>query len=110
MNQILDNIEMLFGNDWRFVFHQLSTFLMCGKLKSAYLIAVKGDRVDAIREIVELAEKTGQSKMVEICKKYLAQYEGKRRLLRGERHSKENIALTTTDDEQQNVYKREIFA
>ena len=46
---------------------------MCGKLKSAYMIAIKGDRVDAIREIADLAEKTGQSKMVEICKKYLAQ-------------------------------------
>ena len=51
---------------------------MCGKLKSAYLIAVKGDRVDAIREIAELAEKTGQSKMVEICSKYLSQYDKRR--------------------------------
>ena len=51
---------------------------MCGKLKSAYLIAVKGDRVEAIREIAELAEKTGQGKMVEICAKYLSQYEKKR--------------------------------
>lgn len=51
---------------------------MCGKLKSAYLIAVKGDRVEAIREIAELAEKTGQGKMVEICAKYLSQYEKRR--------------------------------
>ena len=72
---------MLFGNDLGFVFHQISAFLMCGKLKSAYLIAVKGDRVDAIREIAELAETTGQSKMVEICKKYMAQYERKKEAL-----------------------------
>ncbi len=51
---------------------------MCGKLKSAYLIAVKGDRMEAIREIAELAEKTGQGKMVEICAKYLSQYEKRR--------------------------------
>ena len=48
---------------------------MCGKLKSAYLIAVKGVRVDAIREIADVAEKSGQSKMVEICRKYLTQFE-----------------------------------
>lgn len=51
---------------------------MCGKLQSAYLIAVKGDRVDAIREIAELAEKSGLRKMVDICGKYLSQHEKKR--------------------------------
>lgn len=51
---------------------------MCGKLKSAYLIAVQGNRVDAIREIADVAEKSGQSKMVEICCKFLTQYEKQR--------------------------------
>ena len=44
---------------------------MCGKLKSAYLIAVREDRVEAIQEIAEVAMRTGQSKMVDICNKYL---------------------------------------
>ena len=51
---------------------------MCGKLKSAYLIAVKGNRVEAIREIAEIAWNTGQNNMVEICNKYLNQYRKKR--------------------------------
>lgn len=51
---------------------------MCGKLKSAYLIAVRGDRVEAIREIAEVALNSGQSKMVEICNKYLNQDAKKR--------------------------------
>lgn len=55
--------------------NKISAFIMCGKLKSAYLIAVKGVRVDAIREIADVAEKSGQSKMVEICRKYLTQFE-----------------------------------
>ena len=68
---------------------------MCGKLKSAYLVAVKGERVDAIREIAELAEKTGQGKMVEICAKYLSQHEKQReaqarRATRQRKHGAEN--------------------
>lgn len=58
--------------------NKINAFVTCGKLKSAYLIAVKGDRVEAIREIAEVAMNTGQSKMVEICNKYLNQYEKKR--------------------------------
>ena len=34
--------------------------------------------MEAIREIAEVAMNTGQSKMVEICNKYLNQYEKKR--------------------------------
>jgi len=58
--------------------NKINAFLMCGKLKSAYLIAVKGDRVEAIQKIAEVAANTGQSKMVEICTKYLNQYEKRR--------------------------------
>ena len=79
-----------------FFFFQISAFLMCGKLKSAYLIAVKGDRVDAIREIAELAEKTGQSKMVEICSKYLSQYDKR----------KQTQERRTTQRQQSAEYKR----
>lgn len=61
-----------------FSFLKISAFIMCGKLKSAYLIAVQGNRVDAIREIADVAEKSGQSKMVEICCKFLTQYEKQR--------------------------------
>ena len=59
-------------------FVQINAFVMCGKLKSAYLIAVKGDRVEAIQEIAEVAVNTGQTKMVEICTKFLNQYDKKR--------------------------------
>ena len=49
--------------------------MMCGKLKSAYLTAVKQERADVIRKIAEAASKTGQVKMVEICNKWLAQHQ-----------------------------------
>ena len=57
---------------------QIKAYVDCGKLKSAYLIAVKEDRVEAIQEIAETAMKTGQSKIVEICKKWLSQYQKRR--------------------------------
>ena len=68
----------LLGNNALVLLFQINAFIMCGKLKSAYLVAVKGDRVDAIQEIAEVAMNTGQSKMVEICNKFLNQYEKKR--------------------------------
>jgi len=88
----LEGLIKLLKND----INKISAFLMCGKLKSAYLIAVKGDRVDAIREIAELAEKTGQSKMVEICSKYLSQYDKR----------KQTQERRTTQRQQSAEYKR----
>ena len=101
---------MLFGNDLGFVFHQISAFLMCGKLKSAYLIAVKGDRVDAFVKSLTWQRRRFRVKWWKYARSIWLNMRGKRRLLRRERHSKENMALTTKDDEQQNVWKGEIFA
>lgn len=58
--------------------NKINAFIVCGKLKSAYLIAVKGNRVEVIREIFEIAMNTGQSNMIEICSKFLNQYKKKR--------------------------------
>ena len=59
-------------------FFQINAFITCGKLKSAYLIAVKGNRVEAIKEIAEIALNAGQSNLVDICNKFLNQYKRKK--------------------------------
>lgn len=47
--------------------------MACGKLKSAYLTAVKQDNPEMIiKQIAEAASKMGQVKMVEICTQWLA--------------------------------------
>lgn len=56
-----------------FLSYQIDAFLLCGKLRSAYLIAVKEKNLEAVQMIAEEAQKTGQTKTLSLCKKWLAQ-------------------------------------
>lgn len=44
---------------------------MCGKLKSAYLIAIKLNSALDVRRIMIAAEQSGQESVQSICKKWL---------------------------------------
>ena len=48
--------------------------MLCGKLKSAYLVAVKTERVNDVKRILESAEKGGQTAVKSICEKWLQQH------------------------------------
>ena len=50
---------------------QIKALVSCGKLKSAYLIAVKSKLVDEVRNISEIAGKAGQLPVRDICEKWL---------------------------------------
>ncbi|CAH1262608.1 ZFYVE26 [Branchiostoma lanceolatum] len=58
--------------------NKINAYILCGKLKSAYLIAVRGERVDDIRRIAGTAERHGQSAVKSICDKWLLGWEEKR--------------------------------
>lgn len=53
---------------------QTNAYVLCGKLKSAYLVAVKGERVDDVRKIQAAAEAAGQVSVKAICDKWLQQH------------------------------------
>ena len=50
---------------------KMNAYIMNGKLKSAYLIAIKMKRVDLVKHIDSLAERSGQLLIKEICNKWL---------------------------------------
>lgn len=50
---------------------QIKAFIACGQLKSAYLLAVKFERLDDIECILQEAEKLGQTAIKKICLKRL---------------------------------------
>ena len=54
------------------LFFQINAYVLCGKLRSAYLIAVKGERVEDIQRIGAAAERSGQTAVKKICEKWLA--------------------------------------
>ena len=56
-----------------FFFVQISGYIFCGKLRSAYLIAVKGDRIEDVKRISAMAQQTGQTATRNICDKWLQQ-------------------------------------
>ena len=45
--------------------------MQCGKLKNAYLTAIKSRHVDEVRNISQIAEKAGQLAVRDICEKWL---------------------------------------
>jgi hypothetical protein len=59
------------------LYFQIQGHLICGYLKSAYLLAVKSGRVSEIRMILSEAEKLNQPAMKRICLQWLAQKENK---------------------------------
>ena len=50
---------------------QVQAYIQCGKLKSGYLIAVKHNLVDQVRDIARIANQAGQLNMKDICEKWL---------------------------------------
>jgi len=52
---------------------QISAYIMCQQLKSAYLLAVKCGRLDDVQKILHEAQKLGQTKIHQICLKRLGQ-------------------------------------
>ena len=50
---------------------QINAYILCGKLKSAYLIAVKAERMEDVKRIAGAAERSGQVAVKNICDKWL---------------------------------------
>lgn len=50
---------------------QINAYVQCGKLKGAYLIAIRAKLVDEVRKISDIAFKAGQLPVREICEKWL---------------------------------------
>ena len=51
--------------------HQIKALIQCGRLKNAYLIAIKSRLIDEVRNISQIAEKAGQLAVRDICDKWL---------------------------------------
>ena len=54
-----------------FSFTQINAFIQCGKLKSAYLTAIKGRFVEEVRRISTIATQAGQTAIRDICDRWL---------------------------------------
>jgi thioredoxin-like negative regulator of GroEL len=51
--------------------NKINAYILNGRLKSAYLIAIKIDRVDIVKHIANVAERIGQNLIKDICIKWL---------------------------------------
>jgi zinc finger FYVE domain-containing protein 26 len=51
--------------------NKINAYILNGRLKSAYLIAIKNDRVDTVKHIANVAERMGQNLIKDICNKWL---------------------------------------
>lgn len=56
---------------------QIQSHIICGYLKSAYLLAVRSGRVTDVEMILSEAEKQKQPAMIRICQQWLVDYEKK---------------------------------
>ncbi|PNF30079.1 hypothetical protein B7P43_G04236 [Cryptotermes secundus] len=56
--------------------NKISAYIKCHQLKSAYLLAVKYNRLEDVRKILHEAEKLGQTKIQQICLRRLGQQAG----------------------------------
>ncbi|ESP02327.1 hypothetical protein LOTGIDRAFT_238051 [Lottia gigantea] len=53
--------------------NKINAYILCGKLRSAYLLAVKGERIEDVQRIAGAAQRTGQAAVKNICTKWLQQ-------------------------------------
>eukprot|EP00118_Oscarella_pearsei_P023925 m.293467 g.293467 ORF g.293467 m.293467 type:complete len:1642 (+) comp40739_c0_seq1:3926-8851(+) len=60
-------IERLSSDD-----SKINALIRCRKLKNAYLVAVRGGRVEQVERIAKLARESRQAAIADICEKYLA--------------------------------------
>lgn len=59
-------IQMIKNDDTR-----INVYIAVGKLRAAYLIAIRLGREDKVRLIRDDAQKSGQTAVYDICKKWL---------------------------------------
>ncbi|XP_035827727.1 zinc finger FYVE domain-containing protein 26 [Aplysia californica] len=65
-----DTLIQLLRNDS----NKINALILCGKLRSAYLLAVKRERVEDVQRIAGAAQRLGQSAVTNICRKWLEQH------------------------------------
>ena len=53
---------------------KVKAFIACGRLREAYLEAVKNERFEQIEKILDEAKKANQCNMADICEKWLRNY------------------------------------
>lgn len=51
--------------------NKINAYILNGRLKSAYLIAIKIERTDIVKHIANVAERMGQNLIKDICLKWL---------------------------------------
>jgi zinc finger FYVE domain-containing protein 26 len=66
-NKEIEELIQLIKNDE----NKIHAYILNGRLKSAYLIAIKMDRVDMVKHIANVAERLGQNLIKDICNKWL---------------------------------------
>ncbi len=57
--------------------NKINAYILTGRLKSAYLIAIKMEQVDTVKHIASVAERLGQNLIKDICNKWLDKYQKK---------------------------------
>lgn len=67
-NREIEELIKLIKNDE----NRINAYVLNGRLRSAYLIAIKNDRVDTVTHIANVAERIGQHMIKDICNKWLA--------------------------------------
>ena len=66
-NKEIEDLIQLIKNDE----NKINAYILNGRLKSAYLIAIKIDRADIVKHIGNVAERIGQNSIKDICNKWL---------------------------------------
>lgn len=66
-NKEIEELIKLIKNDE----NRISAYVLNGRLRSAYLIAIKIERVDIVTHIANVAERIGQHLIKDICNKWL---------------------------------------
>ena len=57
--------------------NKINAYILTGRLKSAYLIAIKMEQVDIVKNIASVADRLGQNLIKDICNKWLEKYQKK---------------------------------
>jgi zinc finger FYVE domain-containing protein 26 len=57
--------------------NKINAYILTGRLKSAYLIAIKMEQVDTVKNIASVAERLGQNLIKDICNKWLEKFQKK---------------------------------
>lgn len=51
--------------------NKIDSYILSGKLKSAYLLAIKSNRATDVRRVLEAADRTGQQQIKRICEVWI---------------------------------------